>query len=1839
MELRRANNDIKSIQTKYSIIIVMLMVIVALMTAMLLGKKAETYTYPLNCVLTEHEHSEECYDEAQQLSCEQFCHQHIAGCFQKDVPEGIVQTMGYVIPYKMVNETEENHNSVINQDPEVLNEPIFVEDVPFTKEGEVAPLNIAPYEYLVELEYYDEDSKSWIKIVNDIIVPIDAKIRLTYNFTKLDIVALQNADGKAYYRVPDPLRNNIAESGLEDNEGNKIGVATRGEDNRVDFTFDQNWIDEMITQGTKTLDGSFMLSIGIDPKVVGGNSKYEIEFEKSKVNVNFDEDWQSKRAMLDVEKTTPTVIETEDGAYFEYTISVTASIDGVDVSNVKVTDFFTSARQHIESYVGVGATSSVVNASNPAIAPVETKPNDAQSSKVYLGKLTEADVIPAEGSYNANQAPGTLVWDIGNMKAGETRTLTYRTKIKESLTHTNAIKENNTTVKNKAKAYSKEYLRDDAEAIYTTNNQFTSGCHQKNNNGAFTDENGDIIVRFRILVEPRPSNDFSFQDLTIRDELFPTHASWVTPEELRPYISFVKDSFRLYEGNVDIPAYDTGTQIPIEDGALTFFDSQGYFELNLGTMSPGECISLIYDVKLDKAAYTVFSSDFQIANTFITLNGTDTHVDQRIDRFSNEAYIDGKIWSRKMADDATTEVTSVPIPSTDEVYDAEGQLTTEVIEGFNVPVGAYRYFIIVNEDGKWDLSNATLTDELGEYLRYSGYVKINAYDITNTSFDAEANTNPNVVEDFLKTQPLIKTTWLDIDGLQSFSFHPNQVGHSGRTAYTLEYYAIPHNVEDVSSVSVKNTFILSGDVGDGIGIGGSGSIIVDKYVTVTGGESFGVKKQGWMFEKDVPNDPQGLWLNGRMTWVVEVDANLKENLEFRDVIPGDQQWYYYESMVGVYVGNLGFGKTWNDFESLEDFEANANVRKLNGVRSGSAITDEVDYSASFHNNREIWVKLEKDIEKASGDFLYLIFSSTVKDNAKPDYSTLDVKTYNNSVYMRQNQDEGWVHMTDAVYNVSSKGPVYKEFDGMSMTNKDGYIPLGDVGQYGFDKVLWDYVAESGFYSEWYANLNWNGEVAGLVEMSDILPKGLEPVYVRMFEIGPDYDSAGLALEKPITPDIPELENEGWVKHTTTAVENNGSNELSCTYYYNPTTNEIRWNVDNLYYGGTTNSRNVKFQVIAKVVAPELILPSNEVTFNNTIKVKDQDGKVTTDTASGSMTRENLTKDVSEEYKDDDANFGNKIPFVVDVNTYGIDMNASGDTLTMLDEPGRYLTFDTESIKVYELTTPGVFTNIANQATVTATGNNIHGSEGPRNLVDGDKTSLFKFYNGAMSSEQTIFVAFDETQLMNQFTIAYEHAGSYDEHNYHFTYSIYAQNSTIDNTAWDLIADHVVANRTDNYQQIHTFDAKTYDNVKIVMHSCKTGADLTGTGWPAVAEFEVYAATSNAGQNVQNNYLNPIKTELDISKWNAALEVKEDGSEVLKLTLPDNKWLRIEYMMEYTGPKGTTVSISNNVRWDGMPKESGSDYEDESFQYDVIGTFIPNQFSNIEVIKVDENNLRKYLEGAEFEVIKCQVEADGSITELTNQSKKIVTDKNGYATTSGFNEGLEFNTVYCIKETKAPLGYILKSEPMYFVVAKQINIDGTMAYPEFPEDVYVYTQSATYTYTCLNGKGRINLEKKFFANENNETQMQDGTYHFGLFDEKDPKKSPLQVLTLEITDGNAIFKRDGVETSVLQFNNIDVDKNKAYYIYELDLQNRPIKEGSFVQIDGASYLVRYPDDSAIIVDGSGIPTKEVHNYLTYKLPESGGIGTSWYKLFGFTIILLSIFVFSKKKERRILTLKK
>ncbi len=114
------------------------------------------------------------------------------------------------------------------------------------------------------------------------------------------------------------------------------------------------------------------------------------------------------------------------------------------------------------------------------------------------------------------------------------------------------------------------------------------------------------------------------------------------------------------------------------------------------------------------------------------------------------------------------------------------------------------------------------------------------------------------------------------------------------------------------------------------------------------------------------------------------------------------------------------------------------------------------------------------------------------------------------------------------------------------------------------------------------------------------------------------------------------------------------------------------------------------------------------------------------------------------------------------------------------------------------------------------------------------------------------------------------------------------------------------------------------------------------------------------------------------------------------------------------------------------------------------------------------------------------------------------------------------------------------------------------------------------------------------------------------------------------DGNAIYKVNGVGSTVPYFIDIDVNTGAQYYIYELDEQDKPVQDGSHVIIDEANYVVQYPDSNPIIVDGTSIPVKEVHNYLTYRLPESGGIGTHLHMLLGFAAILLSLVLYLKRQ---------
>ena len=161
----------------------------------------------------------------------------------------------------------------------------------------------------------------------------------------------------------------------------------------------------------------------------------------------------------------------------------------------------------------------------------------------------------------------------------------------------------------------------------------------------------------------------------------------------------------------------------------------------------------------------------------------------------------------------------------------------------------------------------------------------------------------------------------------------------------------------------------------------------------------------------------------------------------------------------------------------------------------------------------------------------------------------------------------------------------------------------------------------------------------------------------------------------------------------------------------------------------------------------------------------------------------------------------------------------------------------EEIEIYEAQESdqiSSYNNIANQAVITTTGTE-HPTDGANNLVDGNDGTLYKFHNAAMTSEKEIVLTYAEARAMDAFRIAFEKVASPDPNSFSFVYSILARNGS---GAYDTIAANATANRTDNNVQEYQFAEKTYSEVKIVIHSCKAGAN---NGWPAVAEFDVYGS--------------------------------------------------------------------------------------------------------------------------------------------------------------------------------------------------------------------------------------------------------------------------------------------------------------------------------------------------------------------------------------------------------------
>ena len=170
--------------------------------------------------------------------------------------------------------------------------------------------------------------------------------------------------------------------------------------------------------------------------------------------------------------------------------------------------------------------------------------------------------------------------------------------------------------------------------------------------------------------------------------------------------------------------------------------------------------------------------------------------------------------------------------------------------------------------------------------------------------------------------------------------------------------------------------------------------------------------------------------------------------------------------------------------------------------------------------------------------------------------------------------------------------------------------------------------------------------------------------------------------------------------------------------------------------------------------------------------------------------------------------------------------------------------------------------------------------------------------------------------------------------------------------------------------------------------------------------------------------------------------------------------------------------------------------------------------------------------------------------------------------------------------------MLDAEPHYFAVAKQ-NDD--KSYPIFPDGVTVWYQGADYTYQAYNHKGEATVEKMFEDAGGYSLDRLTGTYRFGIYDREDPTGDPLQ--TVMITYGNGTVTPEGRRA---KFTNLEL--GKTYYIYELDDDGQPIKDGALAAVDGKIFEVTYTGGPAVTVPADGTAAVTVTVTITPFFPK-------------------------------------
>ena len=1227
-------------------------------------------TEALTCTLPEdekHTHTALCYG-TWELTCDMEEHTHTEECSTAEETEATEETEETTEPEEEMSGMEIDPSlpvmgTAYASGAKTRAYSVMTLDADTT--GATDPVSVENYITGATLYYRTDENAAWTDVSGATDIPGDADFKLEISYGNVPIDTLLAAGGKMTYTLPALFRNATANGKITSGSA-EVGTITVA-NNTVTLAFDTTWLAKQKTETNTVISGDFFVEAEVNLSQVGEDGTGKIVIGNTTITIDFDGDIVAQYGNVDLTKTVSAISEETDGDYLTYTLTVTAGADGCP--EVKVVDTFADT-QHIEEYVGVTGGSS---ATNDTDGPTET----GGTGSVYIGAApTEDQPIPDPAGENPTK-PGTLVWDIGDMAANETRTLTYRVKLKDAYTGVTA----KGNLQNTANVYSKTYQRDSDTVTFTPR----AGATMSKVASTFTPgENGGGTITYTIWVKANADNSHVLDNVKIMDALDGSVQNMNgTLAAIRKNLSYDETSFHLYQGGSNgqngssgLTEITAGTTLNITDT-----DNDGKkndsFTYYVGSLAPGESKTLTYTVNVEPGVFVAAGNkDFKINNRaciYTDDRGTDGGVLLR--GYNTSKTINRKVWSRKLA--GGKQETESTVSMSGSVYDATDSSVNQITSpdsSFTVPAGSYKYQVAANEAGDWDLSSASMADSLGsQYMEFVGYVRVEAYTISSNApgsgmDDAAAIAN-------LSSRTPDQTVWVKVDGQTSFSFTPEQIGLDGTQAYLLTYYAQPTNIDGITQVVVSNRFELTGEVGIGnfryvlTGIGAEASVVV------AGGNSFAAEKQSWYYEE--PQVTAGDFANGALYWVIKVDGTvLPSGTAIRDVtnaVGGSAHYIRDTSFVGVYTGNLGT----NSLADYADLDSLIASNLLKALESRNYTVAKGTYSLTL--------TLNTGISLAQGDSLYLIVKT---EPSKLPANKRDAFTYNNKL---QSSSDGtnWLDHNTASKTLYGSENIFKEL-GRVFTYPGSGNSTTDIKPGTRQAISTDALNGAGTYVAWQIHVNYEGSLSGRYRVVEQIPVGMEVTYVRIWWLGDKY-KAVLQDSKPTFVQLTAEEiaalGGSWTEHAKTLLSNNAGKQ---TNYYYTNGQQVIWDIDNLVAGGGyRDDYAVEIQIVCKVTDPDVLLGGVSKEFNNVVSLQNSEGTTIGNDSNGvTIGKQTLSKQGT---YNPETN-GGRYPFKITLNELGEDLVSGSDAITLVDDLSDTLILDTASIQVVNTKTGEVVSN-------------------------------------------------------------------------------------------------------------------------------------------------------------------------------------------------------------------------------------------------------------------------------------------------------------------------------------------------------------------------------------------------------------------------------------------------------------------------------------------------------------------------------------------------------------------